>query len=106
MRFNNKVTGIINKNGRACGVTVSSPYGDYTVKAKAVIIATGGFGANAEMVVKYKPELAGFGTTNHKGATGDAFAWVKSFDAALTQMDQIQTHPTVVPGSGVMITEA
>lgn len=106
IRFNNKVTGIINKNGRACGVTVSSPYGDYTVKAKAVIIATGGFGANAEMVVKYKPELAGFGTTNHKGATGDAFAWVKPFDAALTQMDQIQTHPTVVPGSGVMITEA
>ena len=58
------------------------------------------------MVVKYNPKLAGFGTTNHPGATGDAFEWIKKFDGALTQMDQIQTHPTVVPGKGIMITEA
>lgn len=106
IRLNNKVTGIINEEGKAAGVTVSAPSGSYKISAKAVIIATGGFGANSDMVVRYKPELAGFGTTNHKGATGDAFAWVTQFDAALVDMDQIQTHPTVVPSSGVMITEA
>ena len=76
------------------------------IKAKAVIVAAGGFGANPVMVVSYKPNLKGFGTTNHRGATGDAFEMVKKFNAALTQMDEIQTHPTVVPGNGTMITEA
>lgn len=106
IRLNSKVTDIISENGRAAGVKVSSKNGDYTIKAKAVIIASGGFGANPDMVVSYKESLKGFGTTNHRGATGDAFAMVKKFNAALTQMDEIQTHPTVVPGNGTMITEA
>lgn len=106
LRFNAKVTDIIEENGKPAGVKVSTADGDYKIAAKAVIIATGGFGANNDMVVKYKPELAGFGTTNHKGATGDAFAWIEKFNAALVQMKQIQTHPTVVPSNGLMITEA
>ena len=106
IRKNSKVTDIISENGKAAGVVVEKDGQKYNVKAKAVIIATGGFGANPDMVVKYVPTLVGFGTTNHKGATGDAFAWIEKFDGQLTQMDQIQTHPTVVPGNGVMITEA
>ncbi|MBQ6566399.1 MAG: flavocytochrome c [Treponema sp.] len=106
IRYNSKVTDIIEENGKAAGVKVTSADGDYTVRAGAVIIATGGFGANPDMVVKYKADLAGFGTTNHKGATGDAFVWVEKFGAELVQMEQIQTHPTVVPSNGVMITEA
>ena len=106
IRYNSKVTDIIEENGKAAGVKVTSADGGYTVRAGAVIIATGGFGANPDMVVKYKADLAGFGTTNHKGATGDAFVWVEKFGAELVQMEQIQTHPTVVPSNGVMITEA
>ncbi|MCQ2240376.1 flavocytochrome c [Treponema sp.] len=106
IRLNSKVTDIIEENGRAAGVKVSSKNGDYTIKAKAVIIAAGGFGANPDMIVSYNANLKGFGTTNHRGATGDAFAMVKKFNAALTQMEEIQTHPTVVPGNGTMITEA
>lgn len=101
-----RVTGILQDGNSPSGVTVSSPDGDFTVKAKAVIIATGGFGANPDLIVSYNPKLAGFGTTNHAGATGDAFAWVTPFNAALLDMDQIQTHPTVVPVKNIMITEA
>lgn len=106
IRYSNKVLDIIEKDGRAAGVKVCAGSSEYTISAKAVIIATGGFGANPQMVVSYKPELEGFGTTNHKGATGDAFSWIKKFNAGLTQMEEIQTHPTVVPGNGTMITEA
>ncbi len=106
LRKNSKVLDVISDDGKAAGVIVEKDGQKYTIKAKAVIIATGGFGANAEMVQKYVPSLAGFGTTNHKGATGDAFAWIEKFDGQLTQMEQIQTHPTVVPSNGVMITEA
>ncbi len=106
IRLNNKVIDILSDNGAASGVRVATANGEYTINAQAVIVASGGFGANSSMVTQYNPSLAGFGTTNHKGATGDAFAMVEKFDAALTQMTQIQTHPTVVPGSGVMLTEA
>lgn len=107
IRLESKVIEILKgKNGEACGVKVESKGKSYNINAKAVIVATGGFGANAEMVVEYRPNLAGFGTTNHKGATGDAVALVKPFDVKLVQMDQIQTHPTVVPVKQVMITEA
>ena len=108
IRLNNKVIDILGdeKNTKATGVCVSTAGGEYTVSAKAVIVATGGFGANLDMVALYNPSLEGFGTTNHKGATGDAFAMVEKFDAELTQMGQIQTHPTVVPKNGVMLTES
>ena len=107
IRLNSKVIDVLaGDGGRAAGVRVSTAGGEYTVSALAVIIATGGFGANPDMVALYQPSLEGFITTNHRGATGDAFAMVEKFDAALTQMSEIQTHPTVVPGSGIMLTEA
>ena len=106
LRLNSKVTGVMNKDGKPAGVKVEHNGSAYSINAKAVIIATGGFGANPKMVVKYKPNLEGFGTTNHKGATGDAFAWLEQFDAETVDMEQIQTHPTVIPSNGFMITEA
>ncbi len=106
IRLETKAVEILNRDGAAAGVKVSGPAGDYTIGAKAVIVASGGFGANPELVVSYKPSLAGFGTTNHPGATGDAIALVAPFDAAFVDMEQIQTHPTVVPVKNTMITEA
>lgn len=106
IRLNSKVVDILEEDGKAVGVKVLADSGEYTIRAKAVIIATGGFGANPDMITFYQASLKDFGTTNHKGATGDAFKMVEKFDAALTQMEQIQTHPTVVKGTGIMITEA
>lgn len=106
IRMNNKVTDILEEDGRAVGVKVLCNGLEYTIRAGAVIIATGGFGANPDMITLYQPTLKDFATTNHAGATGDAFAMIEKFDAALTQMEQIQTHPTVVVGTGIMITEA
>lgn len=89
------------------GVVVKAPNGQkYTINSKAVIIASGGFGANSEMVVENVPSLKGFGTTNHKGATGDGISMIKSINVDLVDMEQIQTHPTVIPSNSVMITEA
>lgn len=110
IRLNNRVVEILEEDGKPAGVRVEAKKGDevyeYTLKAKAIIVATGGFGANPDMLAKYRPELKNFGTTNHKGATGDAFGLVEKFNVDLVQMEQIQTHPTVVPGTGIMITEA
>ena len=51
IRFNSKVTDVA-RDGSQFAVSVSTADGDYKVHAKAVIIATGGFGANSDMVVQ------------------------------------------------------
>lgn len=103
---NRAVEVLADEQGTVTGVLVETQNGNYEIKAAAVIVASGGFGANQEMVTKYRPEYKGFSTTNHAGATGDAEQFLKKLNAQFIQMEQIQTHPTVVTGSGVMITEA
>ena len=89
------------------GIVVKAPNGQkYSINSKAVIIATGGFGANQNMIVKNNPNLKGFGTTNHKGATGDGITMATPLNVDLVDMKEIQTHPTVMPSNSVMITEA
>ena len=97
---------MLEENGRAVGVKVKNEAGEYKIKAQAVIIATGGFGANPQMIEKYRPDLKDFATTNVKTTTGDAFLWLKKFNAKLRLMDAIQIHPSVIPDKGVLITEA
>jgi fumarate reductase flavoprotein subunit len=100
-----KVTGITIQNGRVKGVELTYEKKNYRVKAKAVILATGGFGANNEMASALVPALKGFTTTNHPGATGDGIQMAEKIGAALVDMTEIQTHPTHVPNKE-MITEA
>lgn len=106
VRLNTKAIEILSEGNRVTGIKVQTSKGQvYTINAKAVIIASGGFGANQEMVTKYRPDLKGFGTTNQPGATGDAFAMVEKLDVALVDMKEIQTHPTVVPVKNELISE-
>ena len=106
MRLNNRVTKILMKNGKVSGVQVKTPKGMETINAKAVILATGGFGANHKMVEKYRPELKGFSTTNHPGATGDGIILAQQVGAGLTAIEQIQIHPTVIKKNGALISES
>ena len=106
MRLNNRVTKILMKNGKVAGVQVKTPKGMETINAKSVIRATGGFGANHKMVEKYRPELKGFSTTNHPGATGDGIVLAQQVGAGLTDIEQIQIHPTVIKKNGALISES
>ena len=93
-------------NGAAVGVKATGASGEtVTVNAKAVILASGGFGANLDMVVKYKPELKGFMTTNAPGIQGQGIEMAEAIGAATVDMDQIQIHPTVEANTAALITE-
>ena len=93
-------------NGQAVGVSGTDKDGNtVTVNAKAVILATGGFGANLDMVASYKPELKGFMTTNAPGIQGQGIAMATAIGAATVDMDQIQIHPTVEANTSALITE-
>ena len=108
IRTSNKVLDLLSAvDGSVTGVKVRNANGStYRLMAKAVIIATGGFGANLEMVTSLQPSLKGFATLNHSGATGDAFAWMTAIGGATVQMANIQIHPTAETTNHILITEA
>ncbi len=103
--LNTKAEEIIMTDGKVTGLKVSDENGEYIINCKAVVLATGGFGANSEMVVSYKADLEGFGTTNAKVATGDGIKMAEKVGADLVDMKEIQTHPTVHPETQKMYTE-
>lgn len=97
---------LTDESGAACGVSgVATDGSKLTVNADAVILATGGFGANLDMVVSYKPELAGFMTTNASGIQGQGIKMAEALGAATVDMEQIQIHPTVEANTASLITE-
>ena len=97
---------LLDQDGAVCGVeAVGSDGKSFNINCRAVVLATGGFGANLDMVVKYREDLTGFATTNHSGATGDGIVMAEELGAGLVDMEQIQTHPTVDPETTTMYTE-
>ena len=72
----------------------------YIVKAKAVVMATGGFG---------RLHIQGFPTTNHYGATADGIVMAYRAGVRMKDLDSTQYHPTgaVYPEQnvGLLITE-
>ncbi|MBI5599590.1 MAG: FAD-binding protein, partial [Deltaproteobacteria bacterium] len=102
LEFSPAVELLIDKNGRAAGAILynleTKEY--YIVRAKAVVMATGGFG---------RLHIQGFPTTNHYGATADGVVMAYRAGVALKDMDSTQYHPTgaVFPEQnvGLLITE-
>ncbi|BDZ29611.1 flavocytochrome c [Lactiplantibacillus sp. WILCCON 0030] len=93
---NATVTRLLQTAGKVTGLTVELADGHQRqISAPAVILATGGFGANPELIAKYRPDLKGYRTTNQPGATGDGINLSTQVGAALVDMTQIQVHPTV-----------
>ncbi|MCQ2454205.1 MAG: flavocytochrome c [Clostridia bacterium] len=97
---------IVMTDGAATGVIAVGKTGNtVTVNAKAVILASGGFGANLPMVSAYNPALDGFMTTNAAGIQGQGIEMAVAVGAATVDMDQIQIHPTVEANTASLITE-
>ncbi len=95
---------IKDKDGRVVGVKATMDGAEYTFNAKGgVVLATGGFGANAEMVKKYNPKIdERFKTTDAPGSTGEALYMAERAGAELVNMGYIQTYPICDPLSGAI----
>ncbi|RKZ27008.1 succinate dehydrogenase/fumarate reductase flavoprotein subunit [bacterium] len=102
LEYNPAVELVLDEEGKCAGaILMNMETGEYTVvKAKATIIATGGFG---------RLHIKGFPTTNHYGATMDGVVMAYRAGAKLLYMDSVQYHPTgaVYPPQilGFLITE-
>ena len=95
---------IKDKDGRVVGVKATMDGAEYTFNAKGgVVLATGGFGANPEMVKKYNPKIdERFKTTDAPGTTGEALYMAERAGAELVNMGYIQTYPICDPISGAI----
>ena len=104
--LNTTADAILMEDGAAAGIEATGDAGQkVTIHADAVVLATGGFGANLEKVVELKPELEGFMTTNAPGALGQGIELAQAVGADTVDMEQIQIHPTVEANSAALITE-
>jgi len=104
--FETTATEIRMEDGKVVGINaVTADGGKVIINAKAVVLATGGFGANLDMVAQLKPELEGFMTTNAAGLQGQGIDMAVAVGAATVDMEQIQIHPTVQADTAALITE-
>ena len=87
---NTPATELVVENGTVVGVKAEGEGKAYTIRAKAVILASGGYGANDALV---PDEYKKFVYAGHAGATGDAIKMVEGLDADLINMDLVNTQP-------------
>ncbi len=85
------------ENNRVLGATcLNIPTGEVEeIRADAVIMATGGYGA-----------LYGKHSTNSVGSTGDGIAAAIRAGARLADLEFIQFHPTALKSSSILISES
>lgn len=95
MRLNSAATALVmGDDGSVAGVEVTTPAGDYTLNAKAVIIAAGGYGASSEMRAKYNDMFADLGFSCCCGCTGDGINMAEAVGAQLENMDYVRVNFT------------
>ncbi len=89
-------TSLLVEDGKVCGVVALNLHDGQVrpIAAKAVIVCTGGAG-----------RIFAF-TTNAAIKTGDGMALAYRAGVALKDMEFVQYHPTGLPGTGILITEA
>lgn len=93
-------------SGAISGLKASSTVSDETIDftCKAVVLASGGFGSNVEMRVKYNPDMdEKILSTDSVGATGDGHIMAEEIGANLLDMQYIQTYPTCDTQTGALL---
>lgn len=68
---------------------------------KAVLLATGGFGHNQELLAKVNPKLANATTDEIAMTTGEGLLMAEAVGAKTVDLDAIQTFPVVITGYGM-----
>lgn len=104
---NADVKKITEHDGKVNGVeVVFNQAEEKRITADAVVVTTGGFGSNMDMITKVRPDLKGYVTTNQIGSTGDGIRMIEELGGTTVDMDQIQVHPTVQQEKSYLIGEA
>ncbi len=99
--FNTDITKLTLEDGRCTGFEgVNSETGaPVKVTAKVVVVSTGGFNSNIEMVLEARPDLKGerIMEGSGRGSTGDGHKMLGAVGARLTHMDHVWFYCYATP---------
>lgn len=105
LRLQTAVTGLSLNEGRVSGLQAQASTGEkLTVRARSVILAASGFGANPAMVARYIPELAGASYYGAPHVMGEAIQWGQSLGAAVDHMGAYQSHSSIAYPKMMLVT--
>jgi fumarate reductase flavoprotein subunit len=93
---------VADASGAVTGILAGAG-GTERIGAKKVILASDGFGANAEMLKRYIPEMAGVEYIGAQGNTGDGIRWGMELGAATAHMTGYQGHGYLCAGYGTRL---
>ena len=96
VRTRTKGLDLIMKDGKVAGVKVQNKNNFYDINAKAVILATGGFSANKELLKKYVPGSEIFQTSNQLGATGDFIPVFEKNNIKTANLEVLNIFPFII----------
>ncbi|QYJ87079.1 flavocytochrome c [Shewanella mesophila] len=107
VRVNSRVEKIVlNDDKSVAGVVVHGRHSGYNmIAADSIVLATGGYGMNKEMISWYRPTFANMTSSNNVTATGDGIKLAKEIGASMTDIDWVQAHPTIGKDSRILISE-
>lgn len=96
---------VVSGQGAVCGAITRSKDGRVTVLgARAVILATNGFGNNRALLARYCPELARAPYGGSMGSEGEAMLWGEELGAELANMAAYQAHASLADPHGSLVT--
>ncbi len=106
IRLGKEVTRIHRKGcgGPVLGVEVATGGQKKNIRiGRALILASGGFAQDVKMRMDFNPSLtAGYGCTNHRGATGEIIRYARAIGADVLHMEFVQLFPCAEPETGAI----
>ena len=96
VRTGTKGLDLIMEDGKAVGVKVQHKNETYDIYADAVIIATGGFSFNKELLAKYAPGSEDVATSNQMGAMGDFVPVFEKYGFKMGNMDTLSVFKMII----------
>ena len=91
---------LITENGRICGVVATRRKKEtIEIHSKSVVVATGGFNSNIDMILEHRPELKAFKVMEGSGlgATGSGHKLISELGGYFTHMDHIWFYVYATP---------
>lgn len=90
---------LITKDGRVAGLTATKGSEAIDIHSKTVVVATGGFNSNLEMVLEHRPEFKNFRVMEGSGfgAKGEGHKMIQDLGGYFTHMDCIWFYVYATP---------
>ena len=90
---------LITKDGRVAGLTATKENQTWDIHSKTVVVATGGFNSNLDMVLEHRPEFKNFRVMEGSGfgAKGEGHTMIRELGGYFTHMDCIWFYVYATP---------